>query len=386
MLKKDSIIEVEKEKTGEDEYIDFEIENQSMKKEGKKKKSRKIVRKILIGIFGVVILFLSGVKVCHEVMKNKERKELIAYGYDNFVEVDGKEIQIYEEKKNPSNQTIVYIQGLGMSDVNMATKVMFEQIPDYNVCIVNRAGNGLSSDTREERTIDRIVEEYRRSLQKNGNKPPYVLMAHSIGGMYASYWGSKYPDEVSSIIYIDCTPAECFVEQNVDFMTKAIGKLENVACNIGIQRLLSEESMIGEDKKGVLSKKEKEYALKLMYQNSYSAATYSEMVQSATNAKQLLERLDIEQIPKLYIKADRYSGEYYTSFTKESLKEQFNQNDKEINKFLEEKKKDSRIITEHMKKRGNITIKSISGTHTLYMYAPDEMADAVNAFLQSSAN
>ena len=37
------------------------------------------------------------------------------------------------------------------------------------------------------------VEDYRKALKNSGVEGPYILMPHSIGGVYATYWCSQYP-------------------------------------------------------------------------------------------------------------------------------------------------------------------------------------------------
>lgn len=50
--------------------------------------------------------------------------------------------------------------------------------------LMYRFGNGLSDDTSEAQTVERIVELYRDALEKTGQKKTYILIAHSISGIY----------------------------------------------------------------------------------------------------------------------------------------------------------------------------------------------------------
>ncbi len=43
-------------------------------------------------------------------------------------------------------------------------------------------------------------------LKKNNIKPPYILVAHSYGGMYVGYFARKYPNLVKGILMIDPVP------------------------------------------------------------------------------------------------------------------------------------------------------------------------------------
>lgn len=45
-------------------------------------------------------------------------------------------------------------------------------------------------------------------LEKNQIKAPYILVAHSYGGLYAGYLARKYPDSVVGILMVDPVPSK----------------------------------------------------------------------------------------------------------------------------------------------------------------------------------
>jgi pimeloyl-ACP methyl ester carboxylesterase len=69
----------------------------------------------------------------------------------------------------------------------------------------NRPGYGKSSSTETPRDGEHIVDELRKILSDQGLKPPYVLVGHSIGGLYMQLFARKYPKEVSALILVDST-------------------------------------------------------------------------------------------------------------------------------------------------------------------------------------
>ena len=298
--------------------------------------------------------------------------------------MDGKEINVYKMGKEDAEQTIVYIQGLGSGDTVISTRPLFDKLKDnFNICLVDRAGNGMSSDTKEERTVEEIVEEYRMALKYSTSTKQYILMAHSIGGMYAEYWASLYPDEVEAIIYLDATPAECYVEEGKpQATTLAIAKAENIFSSTGLQRLLvSKDMLIGKDENDIYTDKEEELRLLLMYQNTYSSATYSEMKLYYDNAETVLESRDIKEIPKLYLVADRYDGAYFDSVYKEQLNKEYSGYNEKIEEKIAKGKEIVAQKIKYVEALENIEIKYISAPHTLYEYAPKEIANAVIKFL-----
>jgi pimeloyl-ACP methyl ester carboxylesterase len=48
-----------------------------------------------------------------------------------------------------------------------------------------------------------VVEELRQVLRQKGLKPPYVLVGHSLGGLYTQLFARAYPDEVSGLVLVD---------------------------------------------------------------------------------------------------------------------------------------------------------------------------------------
>lgn len=76
---------------------------------------------------------------------------------------------------------------------------------DNKVVVVEPFGYGWSDITNKKRTVENSVSEMREALQKSNIKGPYILMPHSVSGVYSMYYANKYPDEVKAVIGIDPT-------------------------------------------------------------------------------------------------------------------------------------------------------------------------------------
>lgn len=70
----------------------------------------------------------------------------------------------------------------------------------------SRAGYGESGDGPNPRSAVQIVEELRTTLTASGQTPPYILVGHSLGGLYMSLYAKLYPDEVAGLVLVDATP------------------------------------------------------------------------------------------------------------------------------------------------------------------------------------
>lgn len=179
------------------------------KKEGHRKKgiilkSKKkfrfwiVTRNSLLAIVGaLVILFIFS-----HFLTAYEQKKYPAIG--EMVEVDGKNMHIYT--KGEGDHTIVLLSGLGTSAPALDFEPLINEMAKNNkVVVVEPFGYGWSDRTNKERTVENIVEEIRMALKKSNIGGPYILMPHSISGIYSMYFAHTYPEEVKAIIGIDPT-------------------------------------------------------------------------------------------------------------------------------------------------------------------------------------
>lgn len=131
-----------------------------------------------------------------------EQKRYPAIG--ELVEVAGKNMHVYT--KGNGENTIVLLSGLGTAAPVLDFEPLINQMAkNHKVVVVEPFGYGWSDMTEKERTVENIVEEIRTALKESGIEGPYILMPHSISGIYSIYFADKYPNEVKAIIGIDPT-------------------------------------------------------------------------------------------------------------------------------------------------------------------------------------
>jgi pimeloyl-ACP methyl ester carboxylesterase len=71
------------------------------------------------------------------------------------------------------------------------------------VCSYDRAGSGWSQPRGEVDTPARIVRDLHAALAAAGEKPPYVLVGASMGGVYVRLYQLEYPPEVAGLVFVD---------------------------------------------------------------------------------------------------------------------------------------------------------------------------------------
>lgn len=106
-----------------------------------------------------------------------------------------------------SGPTVVFESGLGGS-LDSWAKVWPEIAKDSSAIAYNRPGYGQSQDVTAPRAGDEVVEELRALLKSERLGPPYVLVGHSLGGLYMQLFARRHPEEVKALILVDSTHPE----------------------------------------------------------------------------------------------------------------------------------------------------------------------------------
>lgn len=107
------------------------------------------------------------------------------------------------------DKTVVIENGLG-GTMDLWAKVLPKLRGNVTAFAYNRPGYGNSDPVSSPRDGQHIVEELRQLLSAKQLPPPYILVGHSLGGLYMQLFARLHPDEVSALILVDSTHPEQF--------------------------------------------------------------------------------------------------------------------------------------------------------------------------------
>ena len=116
--------------------------------------------------------------------------------------IAGRQVESLTIKHPSANVSIVFENGL-RATVDGWDKVIDSLVPDASIFAYNRPGYGNSQETDTARDGATIVEELRQTLRHKGLAPPYILVGHSLGGLYMQLFAKRYPQEVSGLVLVD---------------------------------------------------------------------------------------------------------------------------------------------------------------------------------------
>ncbi|MCR8658581.1 alpha/beta hydrolase [Paenibacillus endoradicis] len=171
-------------------------------KEVKKKKMNKLLKIILISIavfIIAIVVFLATVFIVNVISSKSEQGKIQAYG--QHVSVDGKIMNVLIEGNG--EETVVLLPGYATAAPALDFKPLIEELsPYYKVVVIEPFGYGLSDVSEKERSTENIVSEIHEALQSL-NIDRYILMGHSIAGIYGLDYVNKYENEVISFVGID---------------------------------------------------------------------------------------------------------------------------------------------------------------------------------------
>jgi pimeloyl-ACP methyl ester carboxylesterase len=110
---------------------------------------------------------------------------------------------------NSPGPTVILEAGTGdSSEVWSAVQKQVEQFA--HVCSYDRLGLGKSDKPAVAHTADEIVGDLHQLLQAARIPPPYVMVGHSIGGIYVRKYAARYHTEVKGLVLLDSAHEEQF--------------------------------------------------------------------------------------------------------------------------------------------------------------------------------
>src|ERR687898_2508553 len=186
---------------------------------------------LLLASIGVVVLSVPATALAaspsaSNISATKGHSAKTNKDFAGLVDIGGR--KIYMECQGKGRPTVVFVAGVrDRAETWSTTKDPSEQavlpaIAETNrVCAYDRPGTILATgegaeDFKPSRsdpvpqptTLQDHAADLHALLKASGERGPYVVVGHSMGGAVSRLYASEYPEDVSGLVLVDPTPYE----------------------------------------------------------------------------------------------------------------------------------------------------------------------------------
>jgi pimeloyl-ACP methyl ester carboxylesterase len=146
-----------------------------------------------------------------------------------------------------SSPTIVFESGIGATSQNWTAlqRIVAQHVRTFSY---DRAGLGWSSSRTSTPTPEHLSRELRALLSAAGVPSPYLLVAHSFGGLVARRFAAAYPSEVVGLVLIDPMRPDDWPPLNQTASIERgirLARVGRMAARFGLTRLFMRSMLLG---------------------------------------------------------------------------------------------------------------------------------------------
>lgn len=135
---------------------------------------------------------------------------------------------------------IVLING-GSGPIEGWMKILPKLAESATVFAYNRFGVAGSDKPREPQDGLTIVEALREVLTTARMEPPFLLVGHSLGGLYANLYARLYPHEAAGVVFLESShPKDLSFDQYQGKAVKTINKMLSMFDSISSHKQFNE--------------------------------------------------------------------------------------------------------------------------------------------------
>jgi pimeloyl-ACP methyl ester carboxylesterase len=168
---------------------------------GKKSKGAGCLRWLgRVALGGVILLLgLAAIGAIYQGVASK-RDAKTYKPVDQMVDVDGTLLRL--DCRGNGSPTVVLEAGASVYSIAWV-RIQDDVAKFTRVCSYDRAGMGWSDSVRGELSPKQVAGMLHVLLEKGGEQPPYLMVGHSLGGIYVRAFASLYPDDVVGMVLVD---------------------------------------------------------------------------------------------------------------------------------------------------------------------------------------
>ena len=187
--------------------------------------------------------------------------------------VDVGEHRLHMNCIGQGSPTVVLDAGWGYTSVEWSGWAQPEVAKQTRVCAYDRAGMGWSEPEPGSPNATQTTAELHALLRETGEEGPYVLVGHSLGGLYSRVYAERYPEEVAGMVLVDSSHPDQFEGSALAVtINRVVGVVGPLVARVGIPRVFNLYPSNPE-----LPSLQREQSLSLYYRTPHQVAVFEEM-------------------------------------------------------------------------------------------------------------
>jgi len=158
-------------------------------------------KRAALGLLGIALLTTAVGAGWEAYERQVARKDYPPVG--RLIDIGGRRIHL--DCRGQGSPTVVLENGLDI-DGTLAWSAVHNPVAAFTrTCAYDRAGIAWSDDKNTLHDADGVVSDLRATLRAAGEKGPFVLVGHSLGGTYAMNYVRKHSSEIAGLVFIDAS-------------------------------------------------------------------------------------------------------------------------------------------------------------------------------------
>lgn len=181
------------------------------------------------GVLALALLTILVGVIYEKMGRSRATREFPPPG--KLVDIGGRHIQI--DCRGSGSPTVVFESGLDILGSLSWSKVHDEIAKTTRACAYSRAGMLWSDPSADSQYGKTVAEDLHAALQRVGERGPFVLVGHSLGGPYIMTYTKHFGADVAGLVLVDASHPD--QERRLDTVAKVTkSKLSVLRDKIGV--------------------------------------------------------------------------------------------------------------------------------------------------------
>ncbi len=151
---------------------------------------------VLVTIIAFAVLVGAGYE---EIGRRRAASEFPVEG--QLIDIGGRRLQL--DCRGSGTPTVVFESGLDLSGSESWASVHDSIAGTTRACAYSRAGIMWSDASRDAQTGKQVAEDLHSALAKAAERPPFVMVGHSLGGPYIMIYTKYFGADVAGLVFVD---------------------------------------------------------------------------------------------------------------------------------------------------------------------------------------